>query len=144
MNSPPPPDNVSAEDSDWSTVETCVRGTIAVEVRRKDNYVSGNPPLYSLRVGKARIANNATVYISPHMSVYDLEIAMDLMEELGSKYRVMRSQQSNRRVVEQKRTPRMSLSRDGALETRQTQPQTTTRNASTRYYAGADDSHDED
>lgn len=107
----------SAEDSEWKSVEKVVRGQIAAEVRCKENHTSGNPPLYSLRIGRVRIAPDTSVWISPHMSVYDLHIACELIDELGEKYRGLRQTQTGRRVVEQKRsTPRMSLSRDGTLE----------------------------
>lgn len=129
-----------AEDSDWVTVETRVSGAIAVEVRRKDNYVTNNPPLYSLRVGRARLAAEGTMWISPHMSIYDLHVACELIEELGEKYRGLRLQQSNRRVIE-KRTPRLGLSRDGVLEARPSQPQRVTNN---RYYAGNRDEGDDE
>ncbi len=105
------------DEANWVTVETCVRNNIAVEVRRKDNYVMGNPPLYSLRVGRARIADDGTVWISPHMSVYDLHVACELIDEVGERYRALRTNlQLTQRVVERKNSPRMGMSRDGQLE----------------------------
>lgn len=105
-------DRESPDESDWTTVETVVRGSIAAEVRSRNNYNSGHPPLYSLRVGRARIAPDASVWISPHMSIYDLEHAVELIDELGEKYRGIRLSQTGRRIVEHRRPTKTSTSRD--------------------------------
>jgi len=133
MSTAPDRDRDLPEDPDWVTVETLVRGTIAAEIRCKDNYVSGHPPLYSLRVGRARITPEATVWISPHMSIYDLHVACELIDELGEKYRGLRLQQSGRRVVDKKR---LTVSRDGVLEAKQ---QVTKKNSSRYYDGGSED-----
>lgn len=122
MNTPTERDRESADDANWSTVETLVRDDIAAEVRCKNNYLAGHPPLYSVRVGRARVAENGSVWISPHISIYDLPIAEKLLLELGEKYRSLRSEQAGRKqVVEHKRSTRMSLSRDGELNLSPTQ-----------------------
>lgn len=130
------------EESGWSTVETLVIGTIAAEVRSKDNYVPGHPPLYSLRVGRARIAEDGTVWISPHMSIYDLHVACELVEKLGLKYRDLRGAQSSRLTVEQRRSPRsprMQLTRDGTIDSIASRSLASSSGDGRRYYTDEDD-----
>lgn len=91
------------EEAGWTTVETCVRGKIAVEVRQRTNHDIHSPPLYSVRIGRARMAPDATVWISPHMSIYDLRTAEELLVEIGEKYRLLRADAQPLRVVEHRR-----------------------------------------
>lgn len=146
MNTPSERDRDTPDDSGWSTVETIVRGDIVAEVRSKNNYTVGHPPLYSVRVGRARLAENATVWISPHISIYDLPVAEKLLHELGEKYRGLRDEQTRQTRVETKRsapattTTRLGMSKDGTLEVTQT------RSPGRHAYYGADreDIRDED
>lgn len=157
MNDAAERDREASDDSGWSTVETVVRGDIVAEVRCKNNYTVGHPPLYSVRVGRARLAGNAgsaSVWISPHISIYDLPVAEKLMHELGEKYRNLRDEQTRQTRVETKRsaptttTPRMGMSRDGALEVvparSATQPAPRQSTRSAYYGAYRDDIRDED
>lgn len=140
MNAPAERDREPPDDAGWTTVEKLVRGDIVAEVRCKNNYTVGHPPLYSVRVGRARLAEDTTVWISPHMSIYDLPIAEKLLHELGEKYRNLREEQTRQTRVETKRsTPRMGMSKDGTLELSRGRS-----SAGTYFGADRDDIRDED
>lgn len=125
-----------SDDSEWVTVETRVRGKIAVEVRRKDNHNAGQPPLYSIRVGRHRVQENAEVWINPHMSIYDTDDVLHLIAAVSAEYRALRLEQQGRRVVDHRRGARMGMSKNGELTVTQ-QPRVTgvVRN---RFYADPD------
>jgi len=134
MNTPSERDRDPPDDANWATVEKLVRSDIVAEVRCKNNYTAGHPPLYSVRVGRARFAENGELVISPHMSIYDLPIASELLLELGEKYRDLRAQQQGRRVVEAKRSTRMGMSKDGMLEVSAAHPAPARRPAPGTFY----------
>ena len=82
----------------WVEVETVVRGRIMAKVSARRGHRDGKM-LYSLRVGTAQLLDDGTTRISSHMSIYDLEDAADLLDELGEKYQALREDKGPRRTI---------------------------------------------
>ncbi len=75
----------------WEEVETKVLGRVMATVSMREGY-NGGPPLYSARVGTVQLLDDGTTRICSHMSIYDMEQAAQLLQELAAKYQMEREQ----------------------------------------------------
>lgn len=76
----------------WEEVETRVRGRVMAKVSSRIGERDG-ATLYSLRIGTAQLLDEGNTRVSAHMSIYDLDDAVHLLQELRDKYKTLRDEE---------------------------------------------------
>lgn len=84
--------------STWEEIERVVRGRTMAAVSSKLGERDGTT-LYSMRVGTVQLLDDGTTRISSHMSIYDVEDAVALLQELGEKYRKARDDERSQKKL---------------------------------------------
>jgi hypothetical protein len=82
----------------WEEVETQVRGRVMVKVSSRIGE-RDNTTLYSMRVGTAQMLDDGTTRVSAHMSIYDVPVAIELLQELSTKYQAARAEERQKRGI---------------------------------------------
>lgn len=80
----------------WEDIETRACGRIMCRVSSRVGEHDGST-LYSMRVGTAHVHEDGETRISVYMSIYDIDDAIALLQEVSERYKAKRAQERQAR-----------------------------------------------
>lgn len=86
-------------DNRWVEEESRVRGRIMVKVSSRIGERDGTK-LYSMRIGTTQVLEDSSTRVSAHMSITDVDDAIELLDYMKDKYdRAQREERESRRGI---------------------------------------------